>query len=45
MKKLSRMNDVYSKDTPKPPGMAAQKANVTKSLILLKKNLDSIREK
>lgn len=43
LKKLSRMNNTYSKDIPTPPGPASQKANVTKSLILLKKNLDKIK--
>lgn len=43
IKKLQRMNSTYSKDIPTPPGMAAQKANVTKAMILLKKQLNSIR--
>jgi len=45
IKKLSRMNNTYSKDIPTPPGPAAKKANVTKALNILKKNLDSIRGK
>lgn len=43
IKKLSRMHSTYSKDIPTPPRSAAKKANITKSLTLLKKNLDSIR--
>lgn len=43
IKKLSRMNSIYSKDIPTPPDMAARKANVTKAMILLKKQLNSLR--
>jgi len=43
IKRLNRMFNTYSKDIPTPPGSAAQKANVTKALILLKKNLNALR--
>jgi len=43
IKKLKRMHNTYSKDIPTPPGMAARKANVTKAMILLKKNLNALR--
>jgi len=43
IKKLNRMNSTYSKDIPTPPDMAARKANVTKAMILLKKQLNTLR--
>lgn len=43
MKKLNRLNSTYAKNIPTPAGPAAQKALVTKAMITLKKNLDSIR--
>jgi hypothetical protein len=43
IKKLNRMYNTYSKDIPTPPDMAARKANVTKAMILLKKQLNALR--
>ena len=43
IKKLDRLNSVYSKDTPKPADMAARKANVTKAMMVLKRELDKIK--
>lgn len=43
IKRLNRMFNTYSKDIPTPPGAAAKKANVTKAMILLKKNLNALR--
>jgi hypothetical protein len=43
MRKLERLHSKYSKEPVKPSDMAARKANVTKSLQLLKRNLDYIR--
>lgn len=43
IRKLERMYNTYNKDIPTPPDMAAQKANVTKAMILLKKNLNALR--
>jgi len=43
MKKLQRMHNTYSKDIPKPPERAAQKANITKSFSKMKKYLDNIK--
>ena len=43
LKKLGRLNTTYSKDIPTPAGRAAQKANITKAMLLLKKKLDIIR--
>ena len=37
------MNSSYSKDIPTPPDVAARKANVTKAMIVLKKQLNSLR--
>lgn len=43
IKKLSRLNSIYSKDIPTPPDMAARKANVTKAMMVLKRELDRIK--
>lgn len=43
LKKLNRLNTTYSKEIPTPANMAAQKALATKAMILLKQNLDQIR--
>lgn len=43
IKKLNRMNSSYSKDIPTPPDVAARKANVTKAMIVLKKQLNALR--
>lgn len=42
LKKLGRLNTSYSKEIPTPPDVAARKANVTKALNMLKKELDKI---
>ena len=43
IKKLNRMYNTYSKDIPTPPNVAAQKANITKAMIVLKKQLNALR--
>lgn len=43
IKKLNRLNNTYSKDIPTPPGSVAKKANITKAMIILKRQLDSIK--
>lgn len=43
IKKLNRMYNTYSKEIPTPPGSVAQKANVTKAMIILKKHLNALR--
>ena len=43
LKKLNRMHNTYSKDIPTPPNRAAQKANITKAMTVLKRQLNSIR--
>ena len=41
--RLNRLYNVYSKDIPKPPNMAATKGNVTKNVNIIKQYLDRIR--
>jgi hypothetical protein len=43
MKKLNRLNTTYSKEIPTPPGPAAKKANVTKAMLMLRRDLDLLR--
>ena len=43
LKKLNRLNTSYSKDIPTPADVAARKANVTKAMVVLRRQLDSIR--
>ncbi len=45
IRKLNRLNTSYSKDIPTPPNVAARKANLTKAMILLKKNINILRNK
>lgn len=45
LKKLERLHSKYSKDPVKPYKMAAQKGNVSKSLKILKRNIQDIGNK
>ena len=43
IKKLSRMHNTYSREIPTPPNIVARRANITKAMILLKKQLNALR--
>lgn len=43
LKKLKRMHNTYSRDIPSPPNRVAQRANITKAMTVLKRQLNSIR--